>query len=174
MLRKDREMPAKWAESIIDKCKWAVVSMTGEDGAPYCTPVSIARDGNFVYFHSGKAAGARTRALLKDPRVCVSCVGDVNPGYWKNFTTEYESAIFRGTAVPVTEAEEKIHALRLICERYTPEAMEHFEAAVERSLKITAVWKISIEELTGKRKKYDRNGVEMKYGRMETEYASRA
>ena len=58
MLRKDREMPAKWAESIIDKCKWAVVSMTGEDGAPYCTPVSIARDGNFVYFHSGKAAGA--------------------------------------------------------------------------------------------------------------------
>ena len=28
------------------------------------------------------------------------------------------------------------------------------------------MWKISIDEITGKRKKYDKDGVEMKYGRM--------
>ena len=45
--------------------------------------------------------------------------------------------------------------------------MHMFDAAVERSLSRTGVWKIEISSITGKRKKYDKDGVEMKYGRME-------
>ena len=45
--------------------------------------------------------------------------------------------------------------------------MENFEDAIAKSLDRTAVWKIRIENLTGKRKKYDKSGEEMKFGRME-------
>ena len=45
--------------------------------------------------------------------------------------------------------------------------MPYFEAAIEGSLKITCVIRIDIERITGKRKKYDKGGVEMKWGRME-------
>jgi nitroimidazol reductase NimA-like FMN-containing flavoprotein (pyridoxamine 5'-phosphate oxidase superfamily) len=73
----------------------------------------------------------------------------------------------KGLAQEVTEPQEKIHGLRLLASRYTPDNMDHFDAAVADSLSRTAIWKISIAEITGKRKKYDAQGVEMKFGRME-------
>lgn len=68
------------------------------------------------------------------------------------FTTLYESAVINGTICEVTEDEEKIHALRILCERHTPANMGQFDKEVARSLKITGVWKIHIEEITGKAK----------------------
>ena len=65
------------------------------------------------------------------------------------------------------EEEEKIHALRLLCERHVPTNMENFDREMRRSLAVTAVWKVSMDSITGKRKKYDKNGEEMKFGRME-------
>ena len=166
MLRTDRERPREFAEMVTDKCEWAVIAMTDTDGNPYCTPITIARDGNSLYFHSGKALGKRTSALRNNPRVCVTCVGDTCRSATK-FTTEFESAVIIGTAEEVTDDKEKIHALRLICQRHTPANMDAFDRAIEKSLSITSIWKIHIEEITGKRKKYDKDGVEMKYGRME-------
>ena len=67
----------------------------------------------------------------------------------------------------LVDDEEKITALRGICQRHTPSNMPDFDNAIERSLPRTGVWKISIESITGKRKKFDKDGNEMKYGRME-------
>ena len=72
---------------------------------------------------------------------------------------EYESAVITGTAVPVTEETEKLAALRTICEKYCPENMDAFEASAARSLPRTAVWRIEIVSITGKRKKYDAEGI---------------
>ena len=46
--------------------------------------------------------------------------------------------------------------------------MDAFDDAIKRSLERTAVVKITLTEPpTGKRKQYDKEGEEMKYGRME-------
>ena len=46
--------------------------------------------------------------------------------------------------------------------------MDAFEAAVERSMSRTAIVRITLSEPpVGKRKQYDTNGDELKYGRME-------
>ena len=46
--------------------------------------------------------------------------------------------------------------------------MDAFDAAVERSMSHTAVVRITLTEPpVGKRKQYDANGDEMKYGRMD-------
>lgn len=165
MRRKDRQMPEEFALGVIDKCSFAQVAMTDEKGSPYCVPLSVARDGLNIYFHSA-CEGTKTDILKRNPKVYISCVGDVAPATDK-FTTEFESAAFYGTACEVTDKDEKIKALRLICEKYTPLNLGSFEDAIARSLDRTAIWKISIDELTGKRKKYDKSGEEMKFGRME-------
>ncbi|MEE0772023.1 MAG: pyridoxamine 5'-phosphate oxidase family protein [Anaerovoracaceae bacterium] len=165
MRRVDREMDRDFALMVVDKCEYATIAMTDTDGLPYCLPITIARDNDTIYFHTAKE-GKKTDALKNSPAVCMSCVGDTLRATDK-FTTEFESAVIRGSACEVTDDDEKIHALRLICQRHTPANMKQFDAAIEKSLARTGVWKIDIAEITGKRKKYDSSGKEMKFGRME-------
>lgn len=165
MRRIDREMDRDFALMVVDKCEYATLAMIDTDGTPYCLPISIARDEDIIYFHSAKD-GRKIDALRNDSNVCMSCVGDTLRAKDK-FTTEFESAILRGKASEVTEDEEKIHGLKLICERHTPTNMHEFDTAIEKSLFRTGVWKIEIADITGKRKKYDKEGKEMKFGRME-------
>ena len=163
MRRKDREMDEAFALGIADKCEYAVLSMTDGGGAPYCVPISIVRDGRDVFFHCARE-GKKVDAMRGKAEVCIACVGSVRPAADK-FTTEFESAIIRGRAEEVLEDAEKIRALRLLCQRHTPANMHNFDAAVSKSLARTAVWKVAIREITGKRKKYDGEGREMKFGR---------
>ena len=165
MRRKDREMSREFALSVVDKCEYAVMAMTDTDNMPYCLPVTIVREGDSIYFHSAME-GRKIDILRDNPSICMTCVGDTNipPG---KFTTEFESAVIYGAAHEVTCDSEKIHALELLCRRHTPANMHQFDASIERSLSRTGIWKITIRDITGKRKKYEKDGVEMKYGRME-------
>ena len=165
MRRKDREMPKEFAYMVSDKCEWAVVSMIDLQGDPYCVPLSIVRDDNFIYFHCAKD-GFKIQCLKNNPNVCISCVGETKR-IPTEFTTEFESAIIRGKAEEVVSDAEKIHALKLLCIRHTPTNMNEFDKAISESLSRTAVWKINITDISGKRKKYDSTGKEMKFGRME-------
>lgn len=165
MRRKDREMDRDFALYVVDKCEYAVIAMTDGDNTPYCLPVTIVRENDSIYFHTAKE-GRKVEFLMKNPSVCMTCVGDTyrTPD---RFTTEFESAVIYGMASEVAEDDEKIHALKLLCQRHTPTNMHMFDASIERSLPRTGVWKVEISQITGKRKKYDKEGVEMKYGRME-------
>lgn len=150
MRRKDRERDESFALYVADNCKYAVVSMIDTAGKPYCVPLSIARDDNLIYFHCA-LEGFKVDCLKKNNDVCISCVGHTK-NIPEEFTTEYESAIIRGKAFEVTEKEEKIHALKLICLRYAESNMANFGSAIEQSLTRTGIWKIEIEDITGKAK----------------------
>lgn len=151
MRRKDREMPREFALSVADKCEWATIGMVDAEGSPYCIPVTIVREDDHIYFHSAQS-GFKTDCLKQCNQVCMACVGDTfrPPNL---FTTEFESTVLRGTAAEVTGEAEKIHALELLCRRHSPANMENFDRAVQKSLSRTAVWRIDIQEITGKRKK---------------------
>lgn len=165
MRRIDREMPAEFAYEVTDRCEYAMLSMTDPEGLPYGLPITIVRDGNIIYFHCAKE-GFKIQCLRTNPQVCLACVCDTHI-IAEKFTTEFASAILRGTASEVTDDAEKIHALRLLCQHHTPAGMDGFDTAVAKSLPRTAVWKIEISDITGKRKKYDSRGEEMKFGRKE-------
>lgn len=151
MRRKDREQSKEFAYSILSKCEYATLSMVDLDGNPYCIPITIANDMQYIYFHSAKE-GSKIDILNNNPKVCISCVGDTKI-ITDKFTTLYESAIVRGIAYEVKNNSEKIHALRLLCERHTPSNMSNFNNAITKSLFRTAIFKISIDEITGKAKK---------------------
>lgn len=186
MRRKDRQMPPNFAHQVIDKAQYGVVSMIDGENT-YSVPLSIVRSGDVLYFHSAKQ-GRKVDVLARNANVTVVFVGDkcVPENYSPNeleqmnsdasmavklisnvFTTEFESTIVTGVAKLVDNEEEKITAMRLICEKYTPDKMEYFDTAITAGLNRTNVYKVEMESISAKRKKYDSDGVEMKYGRME-------
>jgi len=148
MRRKDRERPADFALNVADTCAYAVMATVNPDGSPYCIPLSFAREGEWLYFHCA-FEGHKIDNLNTSNRVCICCVGTSTP-IPEEYTMEYESAVINGAASEVTDREEKIHALDLIVRRYAPENMAGFEAAIESMLGRTAIWKIHIDEISGK------------------------
>ena len=148
MRRKDREMSRDFALAVADKCAYSVMATVNPDGAPYCIPLSMAREGDWLYFHSAME-GHKIDNLKYQNRVCICCVGEVKaiPGV---FSIGYESSVINGAASEVTDREEKIRALALISKRYTPANMEAFDKEIEKNLDRTGVWKIHIDEISGK------------------------
>ena len=151
MRRKERQITEEEAWAVVDKCEYAFLAMTAEDGTPYGLPVTIVREGRNIYFHSA-LEGRKVECLRRQPRVCLTCVGDTAIQQ-DRFTTLYESAVAFGTAAEVTENAEKVEVLRLLCLRHTPDNMADFDRAVNASLARTGIWKIAVEELTGKAKR---------------------
>ena len=164
-------MDSQWALEVMHKAPYITVSMTDENGKPYGLPLTLASvDDTHWYFHCA-LEGKKLDAIMSHPEVCLSavtmCAPTVGPKDG-SFTLQYKSAIAFGKAELVDNEAEKIEALRIICERFLPKHMDAFKHSIERSLPRTAVVRITLNEPpTGKRKQYDKDGVEMKYGRME-------
>ena len=171
MRKASREMPADWALDIMRKAPYITVSFIRPNGTAYGVPLSLAStDDKTWYFHCAPE-GDKLDAIAAHPEVCLSAVTKCTPTVGPNdgsFTLQYRSAIAFGRAVLVTDVEEKIAALRAISERFLPQYMDAFDEAIRRSLHRTAVVRITLTAPpTGKRKQYDKQGEEMKYGRME-------
>lgn len=171
MRKVSREMDSQWALEVMRKAPYITVSFTRADGTAYGVPLSLAcTDDRIWYFHCAPE-GDKLDALAAHPQVCLSAVTKCAPTVGPkdgSFTLQYRSAIAFGKAELVTDDEEKIRALRAISERFLPQHMDAFDDAIARSLHRTAVVRITLDEPpTGKRKQYDWNGEEMKYGRME-------
>lgn len=164
-------MDSCWALEVMRKAPYITVSFTRADGTAYGLPLSLATiDGNIWYFHCA-LEGDKLDAIAAHPEVCLSAVSKCRPTVGPkdgSFTLQYQSAVAFGNAELVTDEAEKILALRTISERFLPQHMDAFDAAIQRSLHRTAVVRITlVSPPTGKRKQYDKNGEEMKYGRME-------
>jgi nitroimidazol reductase NimA-like FMN-containing flavoprotein (pyridoxamine 5'-phosphate oxidase superfamily) len=151
MFRKDREIKDK--QEVMDvllKCNTLRVGMNAGE-YPYVVPVSFGaeeKDGKAVIYFHGAIKGMKIDCLKKDNNVCVE--GDI---FYKTeptktgITARFESIIGFGTAEEANE-EEKLHGLRLILDHYG-----YPEYPVDRckTLKGTVVYKITLDELTGKR-----------------------
>lgn len=149
-MRKIKRMrDAAWALEVFERAPFITLSMTHSDGTPYAVPISMIRaDENTFYFHCAPE-GEKIDCILENPKVCITAVSKCTPKFEdekENFTMYYHSAIAEGRAEIVEDKDEKIEALRLLCERFLPKYMDHFEAAIERSLGITTIVKIKLTE----------------------------
>lgn len=141
---------------VFDRAPYVTVSMSRPDGTPYGLPLSLVRsDERTFYFHCA-SEGEKIDCLRYNPIVSLSAVSRCTPKFEEekqNFTEHYDSAIAIGRAEFVDDDTEKIKALRLLCERFLPKYMDKFDAAIERSLDVTTVVRITLTELpVGKRK----------------------
>ena len=153
MRRQDRAQSREFSLDLIDRCTHGVMALSTGADIPYCLPLSFVRVGDALYFHCARE-GRKVDLLRRFPQVCVAFVGEDRPAFVPPamYTTYFQSVIVTGTASEVTRPEEKTAALRALCQKVTPDHMDGFEAAMEKSLAVTAVWKIHMEEISGKAK----------------------
>lgn len=149
MRKSDRQKSAEWALEVFDRAPYVTVSMTRPDGTPYGLPLSLVRrDSETFYFHCA-AEGEKLDCLGVNPVVCLSAVSKCTPRFEEernNFTEYYHSAVALGEASIVSDDDEKITALRLLCERFLPKYMDYFDEAIARSLDRTTVVRIRLLE----------------------------
>ena len=149
MRKASRQKDAAWALEVFDRAPYVTVSMTRPDGSPYGLPLSLVRrDEKTFYFHCA-AEGEKIDCIRQNPIVSLSAVSKCSPRYEEeknNFTEYFHSAIALGNAEFVTDRDEKILALRILCERFLPQYMEHFDEAIARSLDRTTIVRISLTE----------------------------
>lgn len=149
MRKVQRQRDAAWALQVFDKAPYVTVSMTRPDGTPYGLPLSLVRCGtNRFYFHCA-AEGEKLDCLRANPIVSLSAVSKCTPKFEEekhNFTEYFHSAVAVGRAEIVEDDSEKIEALRLLCERFLPNYMSHFDEAIARSLTRTTVVRITLTE----------------------------
>lgn len=186
MRRKDREMDRAFALEIIDEAAFGVLSLMGE-GEPYSLPLSLVRDGQRLCFHTAREGhkyefireGAVVHVVfvsrVKVPKLYSEAeldrIAETKEGLpvliSQVFTTEFASAMVKGTIRELTDPEDKKRVLQLICQKYTPDKLKYFEVAHQSGAALTRTFAISMDEVTGKRKRFDAQRQEMKFGRME-------
>ena len=171
MRKASRAMDAAFALEVLDKAPYVTVSFTKPNGTPYGVPLSLARTNDKTFYFHCAMEGEKLDCIATNPMVALSAVTRCTPTVGPkdgSFTLQYKSAMATGKAEIVTDRDEKIEALRAICLRFLPHHMDAFDNAIARSLSRTAVVKITLTAPpTGKRKQYDKQGEEMKWGRME-------
>ena len=147
MRRKDRERDKQFALEVLRDCEYATLATLNADKTPYCIPISPVLIYEAIYFHSA-TEGKKLDNIRENSAVCISGVR-----YTKlipeKFTAHYESAVATGKCETVTNDDEKITALRAICDKYAKE-VGGSDGQIEQLLHRTGICKVQIEHITGK------------------------
>ena len=122
------------------------------DGSPVIIPTLYGRAGNDLYLH-GAGSSRMIRALEEGIELCLNVTltdGLVLARSAFHHSANYRSAVVFGRAEPVTDAEEKDRALRIISEQAIPGRWEEVRAPNAKELKATKVLKINVLEFSVK------------------------
>lgn len=151
MRRSDRQIsdPAE-LNRLLDEAQVMRLGMI-DDGKPYVVPVNFAHVDGVVWIHSA-ARGRKLECLRGGAPVCVEVDHllrvTTGPQACSDWSSVYESAIGFGTGDVVEDEELKLEALLAIMRKYS--GRDDWEFTPE-SFKTTAVIRIKLSELTGKR-----------------------
>jgi uncharacterized protein len=150
MRRKDREIKSREEiEAIIEKSLVCRLGMA-DGNEPYIVPLSFGYAGGSLFFHSAKE-GRKLDILRKNNRVCfeMDAAGEMVKGERAcDWGVKFKSVIGFGKAFIIEDEELKRSALDVIMAHY---GTGPFEYGTEK-LKRTAVIKVEIESMTGKKK----------------------
>ena len=149
MRRGEARRDSGWALEVFDKAPFVTLSMVRPDATPYGIPLNMVRKGESAFYFHCAAEGEKMDCLICNPTVSLSAVSRCMPKFEEaknNFTEYYHSATAIGKAEIENDDAEKIEALRLICERFLPRYIDHFDKAVAGSLDHTTVVRITLTQ----------------------------
>lgn len=151
MRRTDRQIQSGDCDELLAAGIYGILA-TASDEQPYAVPLSYIWLDKKIYFHCA-INGRKLDNLAANPQVCFTVVGnDVEAFFWEgNYSTTYSSVMIFGKCRIVVDLAEKKSALQALCQKYLPNHMDHVDQAIQSANKITAVYVINPESVTGKR-----------------------
>jgi nitroimidazol reductase NimA-like FMN-containing flavoprotein (pyridoxamine 5'-phosphate oxidase superfamily) len=123
-----------------------------EDGAPVVVPMIYGREGEMIYLHGARKARI-VRLLEQTDQACVNVTlldGLVFARSAFNSSMNYRSATVFGTPSLITEADQKLHALRVISEHTMPGRWDELRPSLDREIKMTGVITLTIDTASAK------------------------
>lgn len=149
MRRKNQALTEEEIIKILSNGTAGVLAVDGDGGYPYAVPLSYVYHNGKIFFHCAKS-GHKLDAIRRNPRVSFCVVGQdqVMP---QEYTTYFRSVIAFGKARILETDAEKWAALRLLAEKYYPEAsaQEH-DGAIRNDYAPVCIVELIVEHMTGK------------------------
>ncbi len=155
MRRSDKEIKdINIIEGILREAQVCRIALC-DDNKPYIVPMNFGFKDNYLYLHSA-AEGRKMDILSKNRNICFEV--DIQNELIKsdnacNWGMKYYSVIGFGKAIFIEDINEKREALNIIMQKYNENDAKSFEYS-EITLNKTAVIKVEITEITGKKSGY--------------------
>ncbi|WDP90279.1 MAG: pyridoxamine 5'-phosphate oxidase family protein [Desulfobacter sp.] len=147
MRRKDKRLSREQALEVLEAGEEGVLATVGEDGYPYAVPLNYVFHNGAVYFHCAPF-GHKIDNMAFNPKVSF-CVTSGTGIIAEEFSTRYKSAVIFGRAQEVL-GDDKIDGLRALVKRLAPDHLPAGEDYIQRDLRKTRVFKIVVEQISGK------------------------
>ena len=148
MHKASRQLSDAETMEILKKGDHGTLSVQGDDGYPYATPINyIVVDGK-VYLHSAPY-GYKIECLQRSPKCCFSAIisAQIIPS---KITAAFESVVLTGTAVFVTDQADKRTVLENFVTQKHPGYEELGFKMIDKQIDKTAVIRLDPVSLTGK------------------------
>jgi len=157
MRKKEREITDRHElESVLHRARIMRLAINDQGAPPYIVPVNFGYADGAIYFHSSYK-GKKMELIAKDPQVSfeaetdVAIVSPADPADACEWGTAFRSVIGRGRAHVLTDPDEKRAGLLALMAGVAPDVDVSSFRLAEEILAITAVVKIEIEQMTGKK-----------------------
>ncbi len=149
--RQDRLLEEHLAIALLQSSEYGILSMVDSNGNPYGLPINYIWNGQqSIYLHCAPE-GRKLNCISFNNKVSFCIVGKTNVMPDK-FSTEYESIVLVCTANIGLSADERMKALLLLIDKYSPEFMEKGMKYAEGSFGRTEIIRLDIIEWSGKSK----------------------
>ncbi|HOO84187.1 MAG TPA: pyridoxamine 5'-phosphate oxidase family protein [Prolixibacteraceae bacterium] len=150
--RQDRLLDQIAATQLLSQGEYGVLSMYCNEHGVYGVPLNYAWDGNSaIYVHCAQQ-GQKLKCIDNNNAVSFCVVGKTNV-ISEKFTTEYESIVLNCRATRTLNESERMNALVLIVEKYSPGDKEVGIKYAQKSFDRTEIIRLDIEKWSGKCKK---------------------
>jgi nitroimidazol reductase NimA-like FMN-containing flavoprotein (pyridoxamine 5'-phosphate oxidase superfamily) len=142
MRRKDRELPRETATEILNRGKYGVMAIVGENGYPYGVPLHyVVIDGD-IYFHSAADGGHKTECFAYNPNASFTVIETKN-------SIKARSAIVFGTIEMMPDM--KTAVLEKLVEKFVPKfAWKMAKSGIQARQGNIIAYRLKAEHITAK------------------------
>ena len=146
-VRQIRERGSYDRDTIFPIIDAALIAHVGfvEDGRPVIIPMVHGRDGDRIFLHGHRKSRVVSRG--EGEPVCLTFThvdGIVFARSVFESSMNYRSAILHGTAHPIEDEAERLHAMRVTSEQVFPGRWDEVRAPLEKELKGTGLFEVRI------------------------------
>ena len=149
--RQDRLMDESAAKELLKKGEYGVLSINCDEDGAYGLPINYVWDSDkYIYLHCAPV-GRKLTCIENKPNVSFCIVGKTNIISDK-FTTEYESIILSCSAKMKLTKEERMKALLLFLDKYSPGDKDAGIIYAEKAFQLVEIIRLEINNWSGKKK----------------------
>lgn len=151
MRRKNQLLTDEECIEILNSSTSGTLALLGDNDYPYSVPISYVYNDGKLYFHSA-LTGHKIDAINMHSKAsfCVIAQDKVVP---EKYTTYFRSVIAFGKICVIDNDAEKLRAIEILAEKYSPQLAEGRKTEIEDNFSRMCMIELDIEHMTGKEAK---------------------